>query len=197
MIYSFDGSRCHPNREEANNHLVHFESGLSDEELDAIVAIGDELATTNVKLFGKTDPSRVQATGSHFALTEETRWIYQRMALAARQINEQNFQFNLNGFAENFYYLSYGDQGDHFDWHLDIGYQTQAPRKMSLVLQLSHPEEYEGGFFDVLVAHQHFRAIKQRGMIVAFPAFKIHRVTPVTAGVRKTLAMFTTGPNFR
>jgi PKHD-type hydroxylase len=30
-----------------------------------------------------------------------------------------------------------------------------------------------------------------------FPSFRLHRVTPVTSGVRKTLVVWSTGPAFR
>lgn len=185
-----------PNDPALNEHLTQHESGLTVDELERIRTIGAELATTNVKLFGKSDPSRVKATGAHFPLTDETAWLYTRMAAVAAEINAENYRYDLTGFHENFYFLRY-DVGDHFDWHLDMGPQTEAPRKLSLVLQLNDPSEYEGGEFDVLVAHHHRRAAKVQGLITAFPAYKIHRVTPVTRGVRYSLAMFLHGPNFR
>lgn len=193
MIYPL---ASHYNDPALNEHLTQHESGLSDDELDRIRSIGDALGTTNVKLFGKSDDSKVRATGSHFPLNEETEWLYKKMAALAQRINAENYRYDLAGFHENFYYLQYSD-GDHFDWHLDIGRQTPAPRKLSLVLNLSDPSEYDGGDFDVLVAIDHWRAEKGRGLVTAFPAFKVHRVTPVTRGVRRTLAMFLTGPNFR
>ena len=149
-----------------------------------------------VKLYGSYTEERVKASGSHFKLIDETRWIYERMAQAVKAINEECYQYDLSGFEENFYYLTYRE-GDHFGWHLDAGEETPAPRKLSLVLQLSDPSEYEGGEFDVLVAVDHVTAPKSKGAITAFPAFKIHRVRPVTSGVRRVLTAFTTGPNFR
>lgn len=197
MMYSFDHSGPHANRPEAADHLIHFDSGLTEQEIATIREIGDTLATTPVTLFsGGHDPSRVRASGSHFMLTDETRWVYERMATVAKELNESSYQFDLNGFDENFYYLSYGE-GDHFGWHIDTGYQTNAPRKLSLVLQLSSPKEYEGGDFDVLIAHDHARALRQKGTVIGFPSYKVHRVTPVTSGQRRTLTMFVTGPMFR
>jgi len=179
-----------------NEHLTQHESGLTADELARICQIGAELETTNVKLFGKADPSRVKSTGSHFPLNAETAWLYERMAGLAQKINAENYRYDLTGFHENFYFLRY-EEGNHFDWHLDIGWQTPAPRKLSLILHLSDPSEYDGGELDVLVASHHWRAERHRGLITAFPAFKIHRVTPVTSGTRRTLAMFLAGPNFR
>jgi PKHD-type hydroxylase len=33
--------------------------------------------------------------------------------------------------------------------------------------------------------------------VIAFPSFFLHRVTSVTAGVRKSLVLWATGPEFR
>jgi len=193
MIYPFAAPYNDP---ALNEHLTQHESGLTADELDRIRQLGDELDTTNVKLFGKSDDSKVKATGSHFPLNDETAWLYDRMAALAGEINAANYRYDLTGFHENFYFLRYG-AGNHFDWHLDIGGATPAPRKLSLILQLSDPSEYDGGELDVLVGAHHWRAEKVQGLVTAFPAFKVHRVTPVTRGIRRTLAMFLVGPNFR
>lgn len=192
MLYNFSLD----NRRANNSHLVQFESGLKDEEIQRIIDYGDSLATTNVKLYGKFDETSVNATGSHFSFCADTAWLYDKMAAATKEINEQNFQYDLIGFAENFYYLRY-EEGNHFNWHLDIGAETPTPRKLSLVLQLSDPIDYDGGEFDVLIARHHVTAERRKGLINAFPSFKIHRVRPVTRGIRRTLTMFASGPNFR
>jgi PKHD-type hydroxylase len=44
---------------------------------------------------------------------------------------------------------------------------------------------------DVTVAN------RERGLVVAFPAYRLHRVTPVTKGIRKSIVVWTTGPQFR
>jgi len=193
VIYPLASPYNDPN---LNEHFTQIYSGLTDEEIQRIRDIGDALETTNVKLYGRFDDRKVRATGSHFGLNDETAWLYARMAKVAQQINAANYRYDLTGFHENFYYLTYRT-GGHFNWHVDIGGQTPAPRKLSLVLQLSDPSEYEGGDFNVMIADHYDTADKRKGLITAFPAFKIHRVTPVTKGVRRTLSMFLAGPNFR
>ena len=187
MIYPFSVQQ---------HHLSHHRSDFTDDEISRIRDIGDELQTTNVKLYGEFDDTKVKASGSHFGLTDETRWMYDRMAKMVSDINRDHYQYDLTGFHENFYYLTYRE-GDHFNWHLDAGEETPAPRKLSLVLHLSDPSEYEGGEFDVMVATNFVTAGKRKGIITAFPSFKIHRVRPVTSGIRRVLTAFAAGPNFR
>jgi PKHD-type hydroxylase len=186
-----------PNDPTLNEPFTQIESGLSHEEIERIRRYGDELDRQSVKLYGEHNEGHVKAHGSHFPLNDETRWLYGRMAELVKVINEECYQYDLTGFHENFYYLKYEAPGEHFNWHVDIGYQTPSPRKLSLVLQLSDPSEYEGGDFDVRLGDTHLRALKHFGIVTAFPAYMHHRVTPVTSGVRRTLAMFTTGPNFK
>lgn len=178
--------------------MVQEPSGFTREEIEEIRRIGDGLEFTDVKLYGGYTPDKVNARGAHFRLSDETRWVFERMAALVARINAATYRYDLTGFHENFYYNVYdGSCGQHFNWHLDAGYQTPAPRKISAVLQLSEPDEYEGGDFEVMVGANALAADKEFAMISVFPAFRLHRVTPVTSGIRRTLVMFAAGPDFR
>jgi PKHD-type hydroxylase len=65
-------------------------------------------------------------------------------------------------------------------------------------MQLSDPVDYEGG---VLELRPHGKDIikmrKQRGLIVAFPSWTLHQVTPVTQGNRQSLVAWISGPPFK
>lgn len=179
------------------DYSVHM-STLSDEEVDRIRVYGDRLATKSVLLFGAHDEAQVKVQGARIPVDDESRWIYERMASLTHEINAESYQYDLTGFHESFYYLTYDSAvGAHFNWHLDFGPQTPAPRKLSLILQLSDPSEYDGGDFDIMTPRGHVRTHKCRGIVTAMPSYKIHRVTPVTRGIRRTVAMFAVGPNFR
>lgn len=171
-------------------------SQFTDEELDKIVAIGVELRGGMVNLFGKYTDDDVHAYGSRLPLTPETRWIYKSIAKTMQQLNSQEFHYDLSGIYENLYFLTY-EEGDHFDWHVDAGPKTPVPRKLSGTLQLTDPADYDGGDFDILLSKEHERTQKRRGMVTAFPAWRIHRVTPITRGLRHSIAIFCTGPMFR
>ena len=72
-----------------------------------------------------------------------------------------------------------------------------APRKRSLVLQLSDPSDYEGGDLEFFVSAEPTPVERKKGLIVAFPSFVLHHVTPVTSGTRRTLVVWLSGPKFR
>ena len=97
--------------------------------------------------------------------------------------------------------------GDHFDWHIDNGIEAVATRKLSFTVQLSDPSDYDGGDLEFAMytaagyaaasAATQAQAARQRGAIVIFPAFHLHRVSPVTRGERIALVGWVHGPRFR
>lgn len=40
-------------------------------------------------------------------------------------------------------------------------------------------------------------APRDKGTVIIFPSYILHRVTPVTKGVRKSLAVWISGPRFK
>lgn len=103
--------------------------------------------------------------------------------------------------------------GDFYTWHTDSGDTAQSHggriRKLSSTIQLSHPDDYEGGnfqwieprgMFDLLRSQQSLQQVnvddyiktvpfsgKSRGSLIVFPSFVHHQVQPVTRGTRVSL----------
>ncbi|MEN8894547.1 MAG: 2OG-Fe(II) oxygenase [Yoonia sp.] len=70
-------------------------------------------------------------------------------------------------------------------------------RKLTLVLQLSTPQSYEGGDLQVMPSANVLTANRDQGCVRIFPSFSLHQVTPVTNGIRHSLTVWTHGPSFR
>ena len=69
-------------------------------------------------------------------------------------------------------------------------------RKVSFSVGLSE-DYYEGGDLELMISRDLQHSFKlSRGDIVAFPSFVLHRVTPVTSGLRNALVGWGLGPNF-
>lgn len=77
--------------------------------------------------------------------------------------------------------------GDHFAWHRDDMLPATARRDTAVVIGLN--DDYEGGLLELPEAGLSLKV--GTGMGVAFPASALHRVTPVTRGVRRVLLTFT------
>jgi PKHD-type hydroxylase len=181
------------------NTFATWEGGFTPEQIKAIRALGDALPLTAATVGGDkvVDGIRRSETG-WIGLNPDSTFIYDNLGFIARQLNGQFFDFDLFGFVEDIQYTVYRADGGHYDWHLDRGVGGgQAPRKLSLVLQLSNPSEYEGGDLEVFTEQEPLKMEKKQGLVVAFPSFVLHRVTPITSGIRRTLVVWLSGPKFR
>jgi len=78
------------------------------------------------------------------------------------------------------------------DWHTDFA-GTRPFRKLSVSIQLSDPEDYEGGDLELLYGTEPQKLDRSRGALIVFPSFMLHRVTPVTRGARWSLVAWLLG----
>ena len=130
--------------------------------------------------------------------TPDTRWVFERLAHVASSLNSQFYRFDLTGFGEALQLTNY-DQSEHgmYGWHQDYGGDRTISRKLSMVVQLTDPNQYEGGNLQVMTSGEPQTVRKQRGLIVAFPSYVLHQVTPVTQGNRQSLVAWISGPAFK
>jgi PKHD-type hydroxylase len=111
-------------------------------------------------------------------------------------INDVRYRFELSGHRRSDapHAVRYVPGRGHYDWHVDAGAEW-ATRKLSLVVFLSEPDDYEGGVLEIAGAGNVARP--EPGSGVVLPSFLAHRVTPVTAGERITVVAWMHGPTFR
>ena len=127
---------------------------------------------------------------------ENTAWVFETLAHVVSSLNADYFGFNLTGLSEQIQLTNYHEKNKGmYGWHQDFGAAGNS-RKMSLVLQLSNPEEYEGGQLQLLTSKDPINIPKKRGLIVVFPSWTVHQVTPVVKGTRQTLVTWVSGPAF-
>lgn len=195
-FYRFSPSPDLATREEV---FATWDNGFDEAQLARIEKLGDSLAIADATLedAARVDTVLRKAKTGWIALSAESEWLYDRLAFIVRQLNGQFFDFDLAGFVEDFQYTIYGAGQDHYTWHLDKGVSNAAPRKLSLVLQLSDPAAYDGGDLELMSSSEPKAMTRKRGFVVAFPSWVLHRVTPVTRGTRKTVVVWVAGPKFR
>lgn len=178
-----------------------WENGFSDSQINDIIRIGDSLIPKHATIGGSQENDDIseirKSKTSWIKLNDETSWLYDSLAYIVRQLNGQFYDFDLDGFVEDFQYTVYDGAGDHYSWHIDKGPSTISPRKLSIVLQLTDPSEYEGGDLEFFAAPKSSFAKKQKGLVYAFPSWMLHRVTPVTSGIRRSLVVWAAGPKFK
>ena len=112
--------------------------------------------------------------------------IYQEISSKVRRINDSIWSYNYNGY-QSFQYSEY-DVGDHFDWHIDTNQFTGTNiRKVSFSLGLSNKNEYEGGDLILKTSVEESCYKLDRGDLIVFPSWVLHKVTPVTKGKRRVV----------
>lgn len=132
--------------------------------------------------------------------------IYNKLCNILDSINERCFKFDLFG-LENPQLTKYDSSTKGFyDMHMDCAnYQHNTLRKLSMVIQLSDLDDFEGGDFMYysMLEKRDVNVSKERpelmgiGQCIVFPSFINHGVTPVTKGVRYSLVCWGMGPRFR
>jgi len=176
-----------------------WENALTAEEIEKVIALGDALAQEKAVIGkGDTVSDYRESEVSWIQTSNETAWLFDKLAHVACNLNGKFYGYDLYGFCEGFQYTTYrADTKAHYDWHQDWGVNNTAPRKLSLVVQLTSPDDYEGGDLEILSSRSPATVLKQQGLATAFPSFMLHRVTPVTKGVRRSLVAWIAGPKFK
>jgi PKHD-type hydroxylase len=89
------------------------------------------------------------------------------------------------------------DNNGCYDWHEDSSPpQDGIQRKLSCVILLNDPSEFEGGVLQ-FEGLEDQNLLNKQGSIIVFPSFIRHRVIPITKGYRYTAVSWVNGPSFR
>jgi PKHD-type hydroxylase len=130
-----------------------------------------------------------------------SKFIHDLLMGYATQANRNAFGVEINQLHEIQYTIYNGEQEDFYDYHFDTFWANprQTDRKISITIQLSDPDDYEGGEFYFEKQHNQplQSQLQQRGTVLAFLSPIRHCVKPVTKGVRKSLVAWIEGPKWR
>lgn len=175
-----------------------WENGFTPEEVDKILyleslqnfgkgVVGDQNAMPE-KNIRDSEVAFIQPD-------QHSQWVFERLGLITSTVNYQQFMYDIEG-VDSLQYTKYQiDQ--HYTWHWDVesGWQNYE-RKISFVMMLTGPEEYEGGEFEICNTgnFEATRVLKpKKGDIVFFASWMPHRVKSVTSGERKSLVGWVMG----
>jgi len=155
------------------------------------------------------------------AWIQATNWIGGFVWYYITRANRENFMYNIIGIeSDNIQYTEY-KKGEYYNWHVDdeidrcmINDKLLASadnhgesiailngeymRKLSFSIQLSDPEDYEGGELEFECGNNEpFFAPNKKGTIIIFDSRVRHRVCEVKSGVRKSLVGWVVGPRWK
>jgi len=186
------------------NFYYYYTKLFSDQFCDYVIRKGKEL----VEQDGKVGSSGKGKKDNKIRDSKIT-WIKDRDILepvlqtieAANRKAEWDFHLDLNlGITAQF--TKYG-LNQFYHWHRDCDISNRN-RKLSFILNLSEPSDYQGGHLEFDFKNQggkgrfeKMTVAREKGSCIIFPSFMFHRVRPVKKGTRYSLVVWVTGPNWR
>lgn len=171
------------------------ERAFSPSECDRVVALFDKEnpVIAGVHADAKLNEGIRKSRVTWLRFESDREWLFKALWQHIKTVNDERYGFQLSGLYENLQLTLY-PPGGHYKWHEDNMEPAFTTRKLSLSVQLSDPDSYEGG---ELVIFPNERPPRTRGTIAFFPSFVTHKVEPVKTGERYSLVAWVTGDPFR
>lgn len=181
--------------------VIAWDGAFSPQEVERITALGDGRARERAQLVKADDPlGKKRITDVAWLVREpDSAWLFARLEQLVQRLNSQYYKYELYPeLRERLQYTIYESAaGGHYDWHVDHGAQMPDARKLSISLQLSAPTDYQGCDLELQFGDGVLTAPRGLGTVVAFSSYVLHRVSPITSGVRKSLVAWVSGPEFK
>jgi len=166
--------------------FVYASNVFTKEQLDSIESMVDMNNGTQFNDWQK------KSWTTDIVYNEDSQWLFCQLAKTVHQLNTEYYRFNITQLDEIIQYAIY-DVGSEYNWHTDYTSCPTPARKFTIVVQLSDPDEYEGGEFELF---PDIKVPQERGLIHIFPPYWHHRVNTVQKGSRKVLITWVWGPPF-
>jgi PKHD-type hydroxylase len=187
-----------PNAIKTNNQftsIIHT-SFFSPEQCEAIINACEKPLWIQGEVNEGQIDKKLRRIRQQGLMMNEEGWPHTRILELMKQANEARYKFNVSGFM-NYdapMIMEYG-KGCHYDWHIDVG-KAVPNRKLSFTIQLSKPEDYEGGDLEFLGTEVKSNDFRQQGTCVIFPSFLAHKISKVKSGTRMSIVGWVHGPTY-
>lgn len=178
-------------------------AGVDNDNIEGLIAESEKypIAHTNIGFDGASNNDNYRSSEIKWVDSYQSPKVKELLWNYAEIANRNAFGFDISYLRDIQYTKYHSSTNDKYDWHVDTFWAnpTMFDRKLSIVIQLSDPSDYEGGDFQFESQYENPDrvALRQKGTVLVFPSFLMHRVTPVTKGTRKSLVAWIEGPSFR
>jgi len=176
-----------------------WKEGFTEEEVEKIVFLEKLMDFTKGRVGAqskqKLDTTTRDSDVCFLTPDENAQWIFQRLADITPRVNYDLFLYDIEA-IETIQFTRYTED-QFYDWHIDShNVWLNYERKISGVVFLDDPEDYEGGELEIITDGSPDRSIKikpGKGEIAFFASWMPHRALPVTKGTRRTLVFWVQG----
>jgi len=170
-------------------------STLADDQVDRIIDAGLARTASDATLFSSSEV--LEGIRSCTVRWMDDDWVRALLWGYVLEANERGFQVAVDGRCEMQLAEYRAESRDHYGWHHDVHWNGQAAvdRKLSVTVQLTDPQRYDGGAFefDEVKTTADLRA---KGTVLVFPSYLRHRIQPVTSGTRRALVAWFSRPRW-
>lgn len=174
-----------------------FKDAFSEQELEWIDNLKELYPYKVATVAGGYDIQDVRKSNLKWIhIDDKSHWVYDKIKNFIVEAN-QIWKFDLSSILDSIQYTEYYDNGGHYGWHMDIGPPPINHRKVSITIQLSNPEDYDGGELELWTGSGIQKVEKHKGCAILFPSYMLHRITPVTKGTRRSLVLWVGGSTYR
>tara|TARA_Y100001938_G_scaffold132536_1_gene190904 strand:- start:218 stop:817 length:600 start_codon:yes stop_codon:yes gene_type:complete len=176
--------------------FYYFENAFTDEEIKMIQATAMKVEPESGTTASSDNPNE-GIRKSEIRWLYDAPWLYKRLWTMIEEANRNVWNFNLSHGRDAIQHTIYTEGGGHYDWHMDAGHGMMRHRKVSLTVQLTDTDDYEGGELQLWRGQNPLDAPRGKGTVVIFPSYMMHRVTEVTKGTRESLVLWVGGDHYR
>ena len=174
---------------EACNKIL--EDGLKLPVKDASLGVigentRDDYRRSKVRFIQKYDPT--------------FEWLFDELWKMAIESNDLWFGFHISKI--DYIQLAEYDESYQGEYkkHHDVFWMNNDPnyhRKLTCVVQLTDPKKYKGCDLELFISKEPTKMSRDRGYLVMFPSYTLHKVTPIEKGTRHSLVGWITGKPFK
>jgi PKHD-type hydroxylase len=182
-------------------HWAYVDNFLSPEECAEVIKLGLAADLKTALINEKNNQEKIvkdvrESEISWIAFNEDTKWLYQKLSGAIVGLNAQFFNFDIYGLIEGIQFTKYNAPNGKYGKHIDKMFNGVI-RKLSISVQLSDPQDYDGGELLLHKCGVPDEMPKEQGKLVIFPSYTLHEVKPVLRGTRYSLVAWVAGKQFK
>jgi len=189
MSWPFYGDHVH--------NYAAYDGVFNDYEIETIVNHSKQYQLEKAKLENDAEENSIRNNEIVFIGPEGIEWLFSKLANVCSEMNERFFKFDIFGLAEGLQFTQYTAPNQFYKMHMDKLFMKNV-RKLSIVVQLTDENEYEGGDLELILGADDdtVKMTRKKGKVIMFPSYIIHQVAPVTKGQRHSLVGWITGKPF-
>ena len=189
MSWPFYGDHVH--------NYASYDGVFNDYEIETIINHSKQYQLEKARLDGEIEETYVRSNDIVFIGPDGIEWLFERLTQACHEMNQKFFKFDIFGLAEGLQFTQYTAPNQFYKMHIDKLFMKNV-RKLSIVVQLTDENEYEGGDLELILGSgdDTVKMPRKQGKLIMFPSYILHQVTPITKGQRHSLVGWITGKPF-